>query len=347
MFVQTKDPEYRYVEYYARDSRDLLVAPETFLGRRMNDVLPPDLARSFEEVFRRAAASREPQVFEYSLPIGGAERRFEARAVECDDGQLLSIVRDITEQRNAAMALQKAEEGLARMSRASALGQLTASIAHEVHQPLNAITANAAACLRRLDEHEGDVSQIDEALLAILDDARRAAQVVKRTRGLFSGGPRVNALLDVNAEIGEVFVLMRHRPEARSGPILLELESGPLMVLGDRMQVQQVLMNLLVNASEAMSIVGNPERSISVRSWRAGAAIHVAVSDRGTGFDPDEIDRIFDAFYTTKSDGLGMGLAISRSIVHAHGGTLTARLNPDRGATFEFALPAAAEEARA
>jgi len=345
MFVQTTEPGHRYLEYYASDRSLLLAEPERFLGRPMRDVLPPDLARSFEELFARAIASREPQVTEYTLPIHGAERVYEARVVACDDDRLLSIVRDITERKHSEAALQNAQQALVRISRASALGELAASIAHEVRQPLTAISSNAAACLRLIEQDASHSRQLGDALTDIMDDSKRAGDVIQRTRELFSGGSRENVPVELNSMIVEVLALTRNLAERSGGSVRADLENRNLVVMGDRVQLQQVLINLVVNGIDAMKQAAGPNRAVVVRSWRDELEIHVAVRDGGSGFDPDEIERIFDPFYTTKSDGLGIGLALSRSIVQAHGGRLTATLNPSGGATFDFSLPAASATA--
>ena len=340
MFVQSKDADHRYLDYYARDERDLLAPPEAFMGRRMRDILPPDLARSFEEGFELTLASSEAQVLEYSLPILGQERFYEARITSMDDDRFLSIVRDITERKREGVALQKAHQALDRTSRASALGELAASIAHEVQQPLTAISTNAAACLRSLDDDdEPDARQLSAALTDIMEDSRRASQVIRRTRELFSGSTRENLPVDLNSAIVEVLALTHHRAEQCAESVRAELDAGQLVVMGDRVQLQQVLLNLVVNALDAMSSVSAPTRAVVVRAWHDDAFIRVAVRDSGPGFDPTDVGRIFQPFYTTKPDGLGIGLAISRSIIQAHGGELTAALNPTGGATFEFRLP--------
>ena len=344
MFVQTKDSEYRYLDYYAGNRSELLVDPDQFLGKRMRDVLPPDLARSFERLFQQTLESGEPRVMEYSLPIQGTVRVYEARVVPCQDDRLLSIVRDITEAKHAEAALQQAHHELERISRASALGELAASIAHEVQQPLCAISANAAACERLLDHDVPDSRQIREALGDIVDDAMRASHVIVRTRALFSGGRRENAPVDLNSAIREVLAMTRNRAERGADSVRTDLNDGALIVMGDRIQLQQVLLNLVVNGLEAMRHVTREHRELLVRSWRSERLAHVAVRDTGQGFDPADLERIFDPFYTTKSEGLGMGLAISRSIVLAHHGTLRATLNIGGGATFEFAIPAALQQ---
>jgi two-component system, LuxR family, sensor kinase FixL len=341
MFLQTKDSEHRYVDYYCLNRGDLLAPPEQFLGKRMSDVLPPDLAARFEELFASVVASGETGLLEYALPIHGEHRFYEARVVPCDDDRLLSIVRDITVRKRAEAALQKAQQELARMGRASALGELAGSIAHEVQQPLGAIGANAAACLQWLDQDEADLSQLANALTDIVHDTERASHVIRRTRELFGSGQRENAPVELNSAIVEVLALARHRPERNGESVRSELEDVPLWVLGDRVQLQQVLLNLVVNGLQAMSRVPGGNGSVVVRSWREKRFVHVAVCDAGPGFDPDDVDRIFDPFYTTKADGLGIGLSISRSIISAHGGRLQARLNEGGGATFEFAVPAA------
>lgn len=343
MFVLTKDSDHRYLDFYSFSNSALFVAPDEFLGKRMRDVLPADLAQPFEKLFAEAIASGEPRVMEYSLSMSEGDRFYEARVVACEDDRLLSIVRDITERKRAEAAVQKAQRALTRMSRASALGELAASIAHEVQQPLNAISLNAAACLRWLEAGPTDSEPLAEALSQIVKDSQRAGDVIRRTRDLFSSGRRENVPVALNPAIAEVLALTRNRAERDGESVRAELDDG-LVVMGDRVQLQQVLLNLLVNGLEAMSGVSGPNRVLIVRSWRKDGFGHVAVRDAGPGFDPSEIERIFDPFHTTKSEGLGIGLAISRSIIRAHGGTLQATLNEDGGATFEFTVPIAPGE---
>jgi C4-dicarboxylate-specific signal transduction histidine kinase len=339
VFVLTKD-DHRYVDFYCSSEGELMVPPDQFVGKRMRDVFSEDFSRAFEEVFAQVVDSGGPRMLEYSLPIQGEQRFYEARVVACDDDRLLSIIRDITERKRAEVALHDAQHALARMSRASDLGELSASIAHEVRQPLSAIGANAAACLRWIEQDAADSRQLEVALADIVRDVGRAGDVIKRTRELFGSGTRENAPVELNATIIEVLALTRHRVERRGESIRTDLTQAPLWVMGDRVQLQQVLFNLVMNGLQAMVRSDGAPGPLVVRSWRADGFVHVAVRDRGPGFHPGDADRIFEPFYTTKSDGLGIGLSISRSIIRAHGGTLMATLNGDGGATFEFRVPA-------
>ncbi len=340
MFVLSKD-DHRYLDYYCANPGDLLVPPDRFLGKPMRDVIPPDLAARFQDAFAQAAATGEPSVFDYSLTVNHEQRFFEARVVTFEDDKLLSIVREITEERRAEAALQQAGQALARMGRASALGELAASIAHEVRQPLTAIGTNAAVCQRWLEQDAVDSPPFAEALAAIVDEVARANDVIRRTRELFTSGVSEVVPVELNSVIVEVLALARGRAERDGRTVRTELARAPLVAVGDRLQLQQVLLNLVINGLEAMRAVPGGTGPLVVRSWLDGAFVHVAVRDAGPGFDRADIDRIFEPFYTTKAEGLGMGLTISRSIIHAHGGKLLVTPNPEGGATFEFTVPAA------
>jgi signal transduction histidine kinase len=221
------------------------------------------------------------------------------------------------------------------------LGELTASIAHEVSQPLGAMVASAGACARWLAADPPAMAEARSALDSIVADGKRAREVIGRIRALTKRQvPRMD-LLDLNRKILEVLAFTEQ--ELRSHDIVLEtrLDSTLPRVLGDRVQLQQVLLNLIVNAIEAMSAVNDRPRELTIVSAQGTGGVVVEVRDSGIGFDRDGGERVFDAFYTTKAEGLGIGLSISRSIVEAHDGRLWAAPNQPHGAIFAFSLPAA------
>jgi PAS domain S-box-containing protein len=465
MFLQTADGV--YLDYHAKDPRKLLVSPDQFLGKRIEDVLPPPLAVEFTTAFARAT-EHDPSVVQYALPIGGEERTYQARVVRCDGDKRLSIVQDvtertraeerlrdserrytlattaarmgvwdwdlltnrvyvdpainsdlgldppgpgrlslewarrfhpadldqarkrmaahldgrvpsvelecrlfhkdgtvrwfmargavveradgrpvrasgtatdITERKEAEEALHRAQAELARMSRMSALGELAASIAHEIDQPLCAIVANANACMHWLEGHGAELGDVREALRDVVSDSNRASDVIRRTRELFRHAPVEKAPIDLNQIVREVVALAQNRADRNHVRCATDCASDLPHVMGDRVQLQQVIFNLVVNGLDAMRDVDR-ERHLTLRTWRETSDVLVAVSDTGSGLDPREAERIFDPFFTTKPEGMGMGLAITRSIVQAHGGRLWAVPNPSGGATFHIVLPA-------
>ena len=269
-------------------------------------------------------------------------------------GQLLylALVRDISERKLAEEtlrekdnALQTARTELARMSRLTTLGELTTSVVHEVSQPLGAMIASAGAGARWLAADPPEIAEARSALDNIAADGKRAREVIARIRALAKHqAPRLE-LLDVNRKILEVLALTEH--ELRSHDIVLQAQLGEALrrVAGDRVQLQQVLLNLILNAIEAMSGVHDRPRQLTIVSREdAPNAVVVEVRDSGTGLDPEGAERVFEAFYTTKAEGIGIGLSISRSIIEAHGGRLWASSNEPRGAVFRFSLPVAGEE---
>jgi len=243
-------------------------------------------------------------------------------------------------------ALQEVQSELTHVTRVMTLGELTASIAHEVNQPLAAIVTNGNATLRWLGGATPNLSEARQAVERIIKDSYRASAVISRIRALVKKTPPRNDLVDLNEVIGEVFTLAQN--EARRNRVLLkqQLRHDLPQVRGDRVQLQQVILNLIINGLEAIAKSQNGTRELSVRSDQDEAEnVRVAVSDSGEGLDSANLERVFDAFFTTKPDGMGMGLAISRTIIESHGGRLWATSNSPHGAVFQFTLPTNAERA--
>jgi C4-dicarboxylate-specific signal transduction histidine kinase len=246
----------------------------------------------------------------------------------------------IGDQERASEALQQAQAELAHVTRVTTLGELAASIAHEVNQPLAAIVADANASLNWLATSTPDLGSVRESLAGIVKDGHRAADVIQRIRQLATRTGPEKARLDVNDVIRDVVPLLG--TEVRSHEVSLRIDLAPALppVLADRIQLQQVLINFVINGMEAMASVDDRLRELVIRTERHDDDhVVVAVQDAGVGIDAQKTDELFSAFYTTKLDGMGMGLSISRSIIEAHGGRLWATPNPDHGATFHFALP--------
>jgi C4-dicarboxylate-specific signal transduction histidine kinase len=338
MFVMS--PDGVYLDYNAHDQRELLVPPEAFLGKHMKDVLPVDLAQSLEPLLAEVMAADAPVSHEYTLPIGGTDRHFEARLMRCDNSTIICIVRDITANREAAEELHQTQLELAQATRVRSLGELATGIAHEVSQPLSAMMTNARAGLRRLDG-SCPSEELRGVLNDIVADGKRASDVITRVRGLVKQTPMRPISLDVNDVVDDVLALSR--PMLRERNVRLEIQRVPDLppVTGDRIQLQQVLLNLVINAADAMRAVTAQSRVLEIRTARYDGHISVLVHDSGPGLSEASVRRIFTPFFTTKPDGMGVGLSISRSIVEAHGGQLNLKSNSDDGATFELELPVA------
>jgi PAS domain S-box-containing protein len=259
-----------------------------------------------------------------------------------DNEYLLSTINDITEHRRADEALRQAHAELAHVNRVLTVGELTASIAHEVNQPLGAIVTNGNASLRLLSRDAADLEGTREAIECMISDAMRASEVIKRIRTLLRKVPPEKRSLNIDDTIKEVIGLTAGQLTRNQVAVHTELEFSP-PVLGDRIQLQQVLLNLILNSNEAMSVPGWEPRELVITSQQTGLdEVMVTVRDTGIGFAPKNQERVFDAFFTSKKDGLGLGLSISRTIIEAHGGRLWCTPNADRGATFQFTLPSEA-----
>jgi signal transduction histidine kinase len=252
----------------------------------------------------------------------------------------LALARDITDRKRAELErerLRQVEEDLARMNRVSTLGELTASIAHEIRQPIAAIISSADTSLRWLSRNPPNLERARLAITRVSEDGIRASEVINRLRSLYTKvGPRQRELLDVNEVANEMLVLLRSEANRYSIFMRTELAAGLSKVKADRVQLQQVFMNLMLNGIEAMGDTGG---DLTIKSdWTDNGQLLISVSDTGVGLPAEGADRIFDAFYTTKPEGTGMGLRITRSIVEAHGGRLWATANNGPGATLNFTL---------
>jgi C4-dicarboxylate-specific signal transduction histidine kinase len=245
---------------------------------------------------------------------------------------------DITERKRAEEALRQAQADLSRVNRVTTMGELTASLAHEVNQPIAAAVTSANSCIHWL---AGDIPNVDKARAAamrIAKDGTRAAEIISRIRLLFQKGTPQWQLVDVNEIIGEMIVLLRGEATRYSISVRTELAAELPAVMGDRVQLQQVMMNLMTNSIDAMK-AADGTRELAIKSQRANhEQLLVSISDTGVGLPPQHADQIFDAFFTTKPHGTGMGLRICRTIVESHGGRLWAANNSERGATFYLTL---------
>ena len=263
-----------------------------------------------------------------------------------DSGRVVGaskLARDITERKRAEEALRQAQTDLAHVSRLTTMEEFTASLAHEVKQPIAAIVTDANTCVRWITRDEPDLNEAREAAWRIVKDAKRASEIINRVRLLFKKGTPQRELVDVNEVAREMIVLLGDKASGHSISIRTELAEDLPHVIGDRVQLQQVLMNLIVNGVEAMHDVDGP-RELTIKSQPAeNDELLLSVSDTGMGLPRHQADEIFNAFFTTKTHGTGMGLRISRSIVESHGGRLWAADNSPRGASFCFTLPTKAE----
>lgn len=250
------------------------------------------------------------------------------------------LASSIAERERAQEALIQAQSDLAHLSQVSAMGELTASIAHEVNQPLTAVVNYGNACLEWLSADPPNLGEARLAAETIVKDGTRAAVVLQRIRALFKKQPRSTEWMDVNAVIQELIALLQHEISKQHVAMRTDLSSGLPRVKADRVQLQQVLLNLIVNAIDATSGVTDRSREITLRSRRDGTAgIRIAVEDNGGGFSAALAEKIFDPFFTTKPHGTGMGLSISRSLIESHQGRLWAELRPEGGAAFQISLP--------
>lgn len=248
--------------------------------------------------------------------------------------EVVGTVLDVTERRRA----EEERQAIAHAHRITTMGQLTASIAHEVNQPIAAAVTNAEAALRWVDMKPPDFQEVREALGRIIKDGRRAGEILGGIRALIAKAPR-KARLDINSLILEVITLTRSEIHSNGVALRTQLAPDLPLIQGDRVHLQQVMLNLILNAVESLSGISEGSRDLLISSEGGADRVGVAVQDSGPGLNPQSVNRLFDAFYTTKPEGMGMGLTICRSIIEAHGGRLWVAANEPRGAMFQFNLP--------
>jgi signal transduction histidine kinase len=313
---------------------------ETFFQR----VHPEDQAK-FREMTQTALREKVESELDYRIVHPGGEIRdihVVGHPVLSPSGDLVEFVGtviDVTERKQAEAALGEAQTKLAHVMRITTLGELTASIAHEVNQPLTGVVTYGDACLRWLDREVPRIDQARSAVAQMIGSARHASDVIARIRALSKKGALETAQLNINEIIDHVIPLIRREIDVHGVSLRLDLGSSLPPADGDRIQLQQVVMNLLMNGIQAMNpVTGNP-RELRIRSREHGPdQILVAVEDSGTGIELENVDQVFKAFFTTKPDGMGMGLSICRSIIEQHGGRIWASRNSGPGSTFEFTL---------
>jgi len=303
-----------------------------------------------EETIDRATRDEKDLDYEHRLLMPDGSVKYVhvvAHAIrdQADRLEFIGAVVDVTATKQAEEKLHKAQMELAHVTRVTTLGELTASIAHEVNQPLTAVVANADAALRWLDRETPDLAAARRSVEWVIDDSNRANEVIRRVRSLAKKTDLEKMPLDLNQVVKEAIALVRR--ELNSHRVSLQAELAPALpgVFGDRIQLQQVIINLLVNGIEAMQSVTGRPRELAIRSSQDEIGqVRLSVTDCGVGISAEDVNRLFNAFFTTKTNGLGMGLSICRSIVEAHGGRLSAGGNDGPGATFQFVLPLHQEE---
>jgi PAS domain S-box-containing protein len=316
-----------------------------------NDALHPEDLPRVIEIFRRAVASGLPFQFDQRQRcIDGEYRWFETRGVPIreDSGRIARwyvLLTDIEDRTRALAKLDQMQSDFAHMNRVSMMGELAASLSHEITQPIASTRNNARAAQNFLDMQPPNLSEVREALSCVVGNTDRVGDIIDRIRDHIKKAPPRKAHFDLNHAIDEVIVLARSAITRNGVSVQTLLAEGLAPVQGDRVQLQQVVLNLILNAVEAMGSVeaGPRELLISTEQTQAKGVL-VAVRDFGPGIDPENPERVFEAFYTTKTSGMGMGLSICRSIIDAHGGRLWAGVNEPRGAVFQFALPDAEKE---
>jgi signal transduction histidine kinase len=277
------------------------------------------------------------------------ERSVEALMVSLgqpEGGAVVSHV-DITDRRRAKREMQEILETLSHRGRVVAIGELTASLAHELNQPLTAILSNVQTARRFLSTSPNSLGEVTEILADIEEDDRRAGEIIRRIRTMIRKGETHHQSVSFHDQIREVTDLFSPHARLRQVAVVLDLDPALPPVWGDRVQLSQVILNLIMNGVDAMEKLGPKERELVLRTWRYDdRSVALSIRDRGTGITTNPPDRIFEPFYTSKREGLGLGLSLSRSIVEAHGGRIWGSNNSDRGATFHLVLPIGSEESQ-
>ena len=340
MFLTTVDGV--FVDSHVQDASKAHVSRSAFPARHINDVLPPSAADPLMRAFERVSYSDEPEKIEYAIELDGTDRFYEACVVRCDGDKLLSIVRDVTSRKQAQLEADAQRRQLAHLNRVATLGELSGALAHELSQPLTAVLTNAQAARHFLDRQPLNVEQLRAALDDIIRNDKRAGAVIDRLRALLRKEETARQSVDVNETIREVLDIADGELTLRRITVQTDLAPELPTVTGDRVQVQQVVLNLVLNACDAIDSSNAANRQLSLSTRADGPSVEIVVSDRGPGIPAGQLERVFEPFVTFREQGLGLGLAITRSIVTAHGGSISAEDTAGGGATFRCVLPASA-----
>ena len=338
MFLTTVDG--RFLDYHARDSSQLYAQPLAFLGRTVREVLPPPVGERLAQAFARVDATDEPETLEYVMGAADEERFYEACIVRCEGDKILSIVRDITDRKRSELETAAQRRQLTHLNRIGMLGELTGALAHELSQPLTAVRSNAQAAQHLLNRDPLDTGELRLAIDDIVRNNTRAGAVIERLRALLRKESTAFQPVAVDEVVREVLDLAHSEILSRRIVLTTQLAAGLHVVHGDRVQLQQVVLNLVLNACDALGGTDEGHRHLTIATRLSDGFLELVVSDRGPGIAPGQLERIFEPFVTFSDQGLGLGLAISRSIVTAHGGTIAAENNPGGGAIFRCFLPA-------
>jgi PAS domain S-box-containing protein len=333
--IRWSDEAYRIFDYYRTIEPSIALVLER---------THPDDRASLQRLLERVSSDRQNWSVEHRLmmPDGSVKHVHVVAHATSDTPDRLEYVgalMDMTAAKRAQEKLHQAQAELAHVTRVTTLGELTASIAHEVNQPLAAVITNGEACLRWLGNERPDLAEARGAVARIIRDGNRASEVIRRLRALTKKTDPHKTPLDINDVVYDVVALVQREVLSHRVRLRFDLDADLPPVFGDQVQLQQVIMNLMMNGIEAMAGVTERPRELLIRSRRhEGGHVLVAVQDSGIGIDSEHLDRLFTAFFTTKTDGMGMGLSICRSIVEAHGGEMWASLNDGPGATFQFTI---------
>ena len=308
------------------------------------DLTPPEWREQYEQWWTpelKSTGSVQPYEKEYFRKDGSRVPVLVSSTSLDETGDRgVSFVLDLTERKLAEQALHQAQAELTHLTRVMTMGELSASIAHEINQPLAALVSNASACLRWLAHQPPNLDEVQACLERMIRESHRAGEIITKLRSLVKKTPPVKVRLDLNDAIQEVLALISSEARRHAVLVRTDLAASLPPVRGDRVQLQQVIVNLMMNGIDAMNEVADRSRDLWIRSRPHDASrVIVLVQDAGVGLAPEALDHVFEAFYTTKAEGMGMGLSISRSIIAAHGGELWPSRNDEHGATFQFTLP--------
>lgn len=333
--------DFVFIDFNKASEKINKIKKEDIIGKSVLQVFPGVKDFGLFDVFKRVWATGIPEHHPVSLykdkRIEGWREHF---VYKLPSGEVVAVYTDVTDRKRAEEEIRLHREELAHVGRVATLGELAASLAHEINQPLTAILSNAQAAQRFLNNDKPDLEETRDILADIISDDKRAGDVIHRLRSLFRKGKVEIKSLDINNVIQEVISMVKSEAIIRNVSVEIKLKSKIPPVFGDRIHLQQLLINFILNASEAMANIGVSTRKVIISTAQKDEQeVVVSIRDYGSGIGEENLKQIFEPFYSTKPKGMGMGLSINRSIIEAHGGRLWAENNPDGGATFHFTIP--------